>query len=69
MLSDFDPDCAIELKGSIFGAASIEYKIEGAGYGDLVNLVYKAVSMKFQQDLVERIISDYNDSQDTGAND
>jgi len=47
------------LKGSIFELASLEYNIEGAGYGDLVNLVYKAITLGFKQDLVDRIIDDY----------
>lgn len=59
MLQDFNPDCKLYLKGNIFDLASIEYNIEGAGYGELVNLVYKAITLGFQQDLVDRIVDDY----------
>lgn len=68
-LEDFDPDCKIYMKGSIFGLASIEYKIEGAGYGDLVNLVYKAITLGFQQELVDRIITDFNERKADDGND
>lgn len=59
MLQDFNPDCKLYLKGNVFDLASLEYNIEGAGYGDLVNLVYKAITLGFQQDLVDRIVDDY----------
>ena len=62
MLLDFDPDCKLNLKGSIFDLGSIEYNIEGAGYGDLVNLFYKAVTLNMQQDLVSRIVEDFKES-------
>ena len=48
MLHDFDPDCRVELNGNIFGLGSIEYKIEGMGYGDIVNLVYRAITYQIQ---------------------
>ena len=48
----------------MFGIGSAEYHIEGAGYGDLVNLMYKAFTCGMQQDLVDRIISDYRQTKE-----
>jgi len=62
LFSDFDTDCCIDFKGGIFDIVSLEYKIEGAGYGDLVNLMYKAFTISHQQDIVSRIISDFNNA-------
>lgn len=62
MLGEFNPDCKVELRGQIFNIGSIEYNIEGAGYGELVNLFYKAVTLGMQQDIVDRIINDYKES-------
>ena len=67
MLADFNPDCKLQVNGDIMGVASIEYIIEGAGYGDLVSLIYKAITYKMQEDLVERIVQDYKDSQGAAA--
>lgn len=60
LFSDFDSDCCMELRAGIFGLLSLEYKIEGAGYGDIINLMYKAFTLPKQESLVRMIISDYN---------
>ena len=60
LFSDFDENCEFELRAGILGLLSVEYKIEGAGYGEIMNLMFKALTLSKQQDLVERIISDYN---------
>lgn len=59
MLEDFNPDCDLQIQAGIFGLASLEYKIVGAGYGELINLLYKAITLGFQQDIIDRIISDF----------
>ena len=67
LFADFDSDCSVDFKAGIFNLASIEYKIEGAGYGDLVNLMYKAFTISHRQDLVNRIISDFTNAQEQPA--
>lgn len=63
MLKDINPDCKVEMSGNVMDVASIEYNIEGAGYGDIVHLVFSAVTMKMQEEIVERIISDFKEAQ------
>jgi len=63
MLSDFNPDCKLNIQGNIMGLGSLEYTIEGAGYGDLVNLVYKAITLKLQEKLAESIVYDFKEAQ------
>lgn len=60
MFADFDNDCCMELNAGVMGLASAEYKIEGAGYGELLVLIYKAATLGHRENLVNRIISDYN---------
>ena len=60
MFADFDNDCSLELNAGVMGLASAEYKIEGAGYGELLVLIYKAATLGHRENLVNRIISDYN---------
>lgn len=64
ILQDFNPDCKVAMRGNIMDLASLEYTIEGAGYGDLVNLIYKAITLGMQQDIVERISNDYFNSKE-----
>ena len=64
LFADFDSDCCVDFKAGVFNLASAEYKVEGAGYGDLVNLMYKAFTISHQQDLVSRIVSDFNNTQE-----
>lgn len=64
MFADFDNDCSVELNAGVFGLASLEYKIEGAGYGELLVLVYKAATLNHRESLVNRMISDYNYSKE-----
>ena len=66
LFSDFDNDCLFEMSGNVFGLASLEYKIEGAGYGDLLVLIYKAATLGHRESLVNRIIGDYNYSKEAG---
>jgi len=66
MFADFDNDCSLDLNGNIFGLASAEYKIEGAGYGELLVLIYKAATLGHRESLVSRIIGDYNYSKEAG---
>lgn len=64
MFADFDNDCSVELNAGVFGLASLEYKIEGAGYGELLVLVYKAATLNHRESLVNKMISDYNYSKE-----
>lgn len=64
MFADFDNDCSVELNAGVFGLGSLEYKIEGAGYGELLVLVYKAATLNHRESLVNRMISDYNYSKE-----
>ena len=59
MFADFDNDCSVELAAGIFGLGSLEYKVEGAGYGELLVLIYKAATLSHRESLVNRMISDY----------
>ena len=59
MLSDINPDCKLAMSGNILDLFSVEYNIEGSGYGDLVNLIYRAFTLKMQEDLVQRILEDF----------
>merc|ERR1712153_62569 len=67
MFADFDNDCSLELKAGVMGLASAEYKIEGAGYGELLVLIYKAASLNHRESLVNRMISDYKYSKEQAA--
>lgn len=42
IVSDLNPDCEVNLKLGILGLMGAEYNIEGAGYGEMVNLMYRA---------------------------
>ena len=64
IFADLDNDCCVELEGNMFGIGSLEYKIEGAGYGELLVLVYKAATLNHRESLVNRMISDYNYSKE-----
>lgn len=61
MLSDINPDCKLAMSGNILDLFSVEYNIEGSGYGDLVHLIFKALTMGMQEEIVERIKSDFNE--------
>lgn len=63
MLGDFNPDCKLMISGNVMDIGSLEYNIEGAGYGELVNLIYRAVTLKIKEDLVSRIADDFSESQ------
>jgi hypothetical protein len=67
MFADFDNDCNLELNANIFGLGSAEYKIEGAGYGELLVLIYKAATLNHREGLVNKMISDYNYSKEQAA--
>lgn len=56
MLKDFDKDCKINLSASVFDLGSVEYKIEGAGYGDLVHLLFNAITMGARNELAEGMV-------------
>lgn len=67
VISHMDSDCAFEVKASAFGLASMEYNIQGSGYGDLIHLMYKAITLGMQERLINRMVGDYEDSQREGA--
>ena len=59
MISYIDQDCNIEIRGSIMGLGSLEYNIQGSGYGDLISLIYKAVTKGLKESLIDRMENDY----------
>lgn len=66
VISYMDTDCSFEVRAGIFGLASIEYNIQGSGYGDLIHLMYKAMTIGKQESLVSRMISDFEEAQREG---
>lgn len=63
-LGDINQKCHIQFRGHVDGAASAEYELVGAGYGDLCAFVWQIVTMEKRQELSQRMVSDFNDSQE-----
>lgn len=64
IISCIDQDCNLEIRGSIMGLGSLEYNIQGSGYGELINLIYKAATKGVQESLISRMQRDYTDSKE-----
>ena len=58
-------DAKIEAKSNFFVLGVIELKLEGAGYGDLVALMFNVMTKKFMQDKADLIIEDFKATANT----
>ena len=64
ILGDFDPNCKVVIKNSIFDIIGNEITISGHGYGEMVSLIVQMATMKFRKDCVESIISDFKNTKE-----
>ena len=62
-LGDINQTCDIQFKAQIDGAASVNYDLHGAGYGDLCAFVFQMLTMEMRQSAADRMTSDYKESQ------
>lgn len=69
IIQDINQDCKINITGNIMGLGSLEYSIEGSGYGELMHLIYNAVTCNMQQDIVEKVVTDFYDTTEKKSDD
>lgn len=65
MIGDMDPACKINARINVYDIGSGELTIEGAGYGQIVNLVFRAITYGFKKDYQDKILADFNAAQTT----
>ena len=64
ILGDFDPNCKVVIKNSVFDIFGNEITISGHGYGEMVSLIVQMATLRFRKDYVESIISDFKNTKE-----
>ena len=66
MLKEFASDFHVKLEGNFMGFLGLKYEIQGAGYADLILLLFNCITSHQRDRYADYIVSDFKDSNNQG---